>query len=198
MTTNSILLKVIRMVTKRLYLIILLLSIGCQQPTVSAEKPSAPVNGTAVEAELSKELKIYKNTLFEGKNEQIRIDAASVMLFSDELAAREILLDALRQSENSAARVAVCKALSQTRTTQETITRKEDFIQPLLDALASEADPDRTKLIAEATLIFQYEQIEKPLERIVTNPVLPRRARLNAIYALKLQPDLKAIFKLVS
>ena len=103
MTTNSILLKVLGMVTKRLYLVILLLAIGCQQSGVSAEKPSAPVSEAAAKTELSKELKIYKNTLFEGKNEQIRIDAASVMLSSDEPAAREILLNALRQTENSTA-----------------------------------------------------------------------------------------------
>ena len=221
--TAGVVFKVIRMTMKRLYLIILLLVIGCQQNSVSAngsavsadktaetsqqvakqEKPSlAALEGQnksparpVAEAELDKQLKINRDALFRGSSEQIRIDAATVMLSSEAPAARKILLDALKQSENSAARVAVCRALSQTRTAQEP-ENKEDFIGPLLGILTTEEDSARAKLAAEATLIFEYKQLSEQLGKIATDPSQPAKARLNAIEALK-RPDIGAISKLM-
>jgi HEAT repeat protein len=184
--------------TKWLYLLMLLLMMGCQQSSIGQDKPSSPVSGTSAEAELDKELKIYKSTLFEGKTEQIRIDAATVMLFSEEPAARKILLDALKQTENSDARAAVCKALSQTRGTWKTIKKKENFVQPLLDILTTAEDSATAKLAAEATLIFEYDQISEQLERTVTDTSLPAKARLNAVYALELHPDMRVAIKLIT
>ncbi len=182
------------MVVKRLYFVTLLLVIGCQPVSVGADKPALPVNDTIAEAKLGRQLKIYRNTLLEGKSEQIRIDAATELLFSEEPLARQILLAALKESENSAARVAVCKTLSQAKASQETIRGKGDFIGPLLEILTTEEDFARAKLAAEAMLIFEYEQISKPLEEIVTDGSLP--ARLNAINALS-RPDIGAIIKLM-
>ncbi|MHC4086489.1 MAG: HEAT repeat domain-containing protein [Planctomycetota bacterium] len=184
------------MSTKRLYLLILLLMVGCQQAGISADRPVSPANKTEAKAELSKQLKIYESTLLEGKSEQIRIDAATEMLFSEDPAARKILLTALRQSENSAARMAVCKALIQARPEQKRIQKKGDFIQPLLDILPTKIAPE-AKLVAEALLIFEYEQISEPLEKVVTSPMLPVNTRLNAIYALKLQPYKQAMIRLI-
>ncbi|MHC4790795.1 MAG: HEAT repeat domain-containing protein [Planctomycetota bacterium] len=183
--------------TKRFYLtlVVLLLVVGCEQADVGRDK-ALSVEGAAAEADLSTELKIYKSTLLENKSEQLRIDAATVLLFSEEPLAREILLDVLKQSENIAARVAVCKALSQARASAESIKRKEDFIPPLFDILNTETD-ESAKSAAEAILIFEYGQISGPLERMVTDSALPVEARLNAIYALRLQPDMRAIFKLI-
>jgi len=181
---------------KRLYLIMLLLVVGCQGAGVGADKPDLSVEQAIAEPELGKQLKINRDTLLKGTSEQIRIDAATVMLFSEEPLAREILLAVLKQSENSAARVAVCKALSQARAAQRPIKQKVDFIQPLLDILTTD-DFVRAKLAAEATLIFEYEQISKLLEEVAIETSLPAKARLNAIYALKLQPDMRAIFKLI-
>ena len=189
--------RIITMNTKQLYpaLIILLLVIGCEQVDISRDK-ALSTEGPTAEFELSRELKIYKNTLLESRSEQIRIDAASVLLFSQEQMAREILLEVLKQTENIAARVAVCKALSQARALEGSIEQKGDFIQPLFDILNTETD-DSAKSAAEAILIFDYEQISEPLEEMVTNSSLPVSARLNAIYALRLQPDMRAIFKLI-
>jgi HEAT repeat protein len=106
------------------------------------------------------------------------------------------VLEALKQSENINARAAVCKALSLARTEQKPIRNKEDFIQPLFDILSTESD-DSAKLAAEAILIFEYGQIAKRLEGLSTNTTLPVQVRLNAIYALRLQPDMKAVFKLI-
>jgi HEAT repeat protein len=193
---GGVLFRIIRMSTKRLYLLILLLIVGCQQAGISAGRTALPANKTEVKAELSKQLKIYESTLLEGKSEQIRIDAANEMLFSEDPAAREILLSVLRQSENSAARMAVCKALIQARPEQKRIQDKGDFIQPLLEILPTKIAPE-AKLAAEGLLIFEYEQISEPLEKVVTSPTLPVNTRLNAIYALKLQPYKQAVIRLI-
>ncbi|MHC4912958.1 MAG: HEAT repeat domain-containing protein, partial [Planctomycetota bacterium] len=182
--------------TKWLCLTILLLVIGCERSRVSPEKPAFPVDEAIAEAEFSRQLKINMEGLFKGSSDQIRIDAATVMLFSEDPLARKILLDALRQSENLGACVAVCKALSQARAEQKIVPNKEDFIPPLFDILKTETD-DSAKFAAEAILIFEYDQISKPLEGMVTDPSLPVEARLNAIYALRLQPDMRAVFKLI-
>ncbi|MHC4654198.1 MAG: HEAT repeat domain-containing protein [Planctomycetota bacterium] len=182
--------------TKRLYLLIFLLMVGCQQAGISASRPASIANETGAKAELSKQLKIYESTLLEGKSEQIRIDAATEMLFSEDPAAREILLSVLRQSENSAARMAVCKALIQSRPEQKRIQKKGDFIQPLLEILPTETVPE-AKLAAEGLLIFEYKQISEPLEKVVTDPMLPVNTRLNAIYALELQPYKQAVIRLI-
>jgi HEAT repeat protein len=185
-----------KMVMKRLYLAMLLLAIGCQPAGVGQDKPAQPSDKTVAEAKLGRQLKINKDALLQGANEQIRIDAATVMLFSEDPQAREILLAALAQGENSAARGAICKALSQARGVQESIRAKADFIQPLFEILATK-DFGEAKLAAEATLLFNYEQISGPLEKMATDSTLPVKARLNAIYALKLQPDMRAIFQLI-
>jgi HEAT repeat protein len=177
-------------------LVVILLLIGCQQAEISPERPAFPVDETIAEAELSRQLKINREALLKGTSEQIRIDAATVMLFSEDALARKILLEVLRQSENVTARVAVCKALSQARTEQKLIEDKENFIPPLFDILTTEVD-ESAKSAAEAILIFEYDQISKPLEGMVTDPSLSVKARLNAIYALRLQPDVRAIFKLI-
>jgi HEAT repeat protein len=184
------------MSTKRACLVILLLVIGCEQADVDRDKASLLVDEAVAEAKLGKQLKINRDALLKGSSEQIRIDAATVMLFSEEALARKILLDVLRQSENIAARVAVCKALSQARAEHKPIKNKEDFIPPLFDILATEVDAS-AKFAAEAILIFEYDRISKPLEGMVMDASLPAKARLNAIYALRLQPDMKAVFKLI-
>ncbi|MDD5327630.1 MAG: HEAT repeat domain-containing protein [Phycisphaerae bacterium] len=183
---------------KKLYLVILLFAMGCQEGGVSQNKSTQPPDKvkTAAKVELSRQLKINKDALLQGASEQIRIDAATVMLFSEDPLAREILLSALSQGENSSARIAVCKSLSQSRGMQESIKAEDDFVQPLLDILATK-DFGEAKLAAEATLLFKYEQISGPLEKMATDSSLPVKARLNAIYTLKLQPNMRATFQLI-
>ena len=80
----STLLKVLIMTAKTLYLAILLVFIGCQQSGIGQEK-SALLNGEAVtDTKLSKQLKINRDALLKGTSEQIRLDAAAVMLFGDD------------------------------------------------------------------------------------------------------------------
>ncbi len=199
---GCIFLKVIRMSTKRLYLIILMLVMGCQSRiigSISANKPAFAANvtnGASAKAKPDEQLEINKNTLLEGPSVEIRIKAATVMLGSENPLARKILIEALKQTKNSAARMAVCKALSQTRSSNGAIKNKEDFIQPLLGVFATEVAAE-SRLAAEATLIYEYDKIGKSLEGIVTDASKSVKTRLNAIQALKLWPDMEATIRLI-
>ncbi len=188
------------MSTKQLCLVVWLVMIICQpaSPSVAGQdKPALPAGRPPAEAKPDEQLEINRNALLAGPSEQIRIKAAVVMLSSEDPLAREILLEALMQAENSAARAAVCKALIQFRVEHKPVKNKQEFIQPLLNILTTD-DSVGAKLAAEATLLFTYEQIQQGLEAIVTEVSLPVKARLNVIYALKLQPDIKAIFTLMN
>ena len=192
---------VVRMGAKRLYpgvpVVMLLLVIGCQQVSIGQDRPTLPVNNRVAEAELDEQLKLARDALFKGSTEQMRINAATVLLFNKDPSARKILLATLGQTENSAACMAVYKALIQAGTAYKPIKEKDDFIQPLLDILTTE-DFVGAKLAAEATLLFEYEQISEGLGKIVADSSLPANVRLNAIYALKLQPDMRAAVKLIN
>ncbi len=188
----------------RIYLILLLLVMGCQQVVTGQEKavvsPNNITNNIAVaDSELGTQLQINRDALLnKSSSEQIRIAAATVMLFSDDPLARRILLDVLKQSENGgAARIAVCRALGQTIASQKPVNNKEDFISPLFEILSAD-DSIAGRLAAEAMLIFSYDQISGQLEKIAADASLPAKARLNAIYALKLQPDMRAVFQMMS
>jgi len=184
-------LKVILMSTKRLYLIILILAIGCQQAGIGKDAPVAAANGTPVTKELDPQWKVNKEALDKGS-----IDAATVMLFHSDPTARKILLDALKDAKNSPARIAVCKAFIKTRLSKEEIKNKDDFIQPLLGVLSTE-NPEESQLAAEAVLIFEYDKIGESLESITTNASNPVKMRINAINALKLRPDMGATISLI-
>ena len=193
--TGDVLPKAIKMSTKRSYLVILLLMIGCQQAGIGQDKPAQPANGTGAATEIDSQLQLNKEALIsKGSSEQMRINAANLLLFSENSLARQILLDALKQTENSTARIAVCKALAQTRPARKPIENKEDFVEPLFDIL-SNGNSDMAKLAAEATLIFEYGQISERLEEIAAKAPLP--ARLNAVYALRLHPDIHGAITLI-
>jgi HEAT repeat protein len=74
---------------------------------------------------------------------------------------------------------------------------KSDFIRPLLNILTTD-DFAGGRLAGEALLLFEYKQISDGLEKIVTDTSLPVKARLNAMYALRLQPDMKAVIRLIN
>jgi len=186
--------------SRRLYLTVLVLTIGWHQICSGADKPtlspSPQANGTPTEAKPDEELDIIENALLQGPSEQIRIKAATVMLFGENPAHRKILLDALRQTGNSPARMAVCKALIQVRPSKESVKNREDFIEPLLGVFDTEIAAE-AQLAAEATLIFDYEQIGQSLEQITTDASKPVKTRLNAIQALKSRLDMMAAIQLI-
>ena len=199
-------------ITKWLFLTALILAAGCQPPAqleqaeieqVEVEEVVQPEVDVQVQAhaqpevaEIGTQLKINKETLLGGATQRIRTDAAGVMLLSNELLARQILIETLLQSENTQARAAVCKALSAAKDLQEPIKSKEDFINPLIEMLKT-SDSVHGKLAAEAILLFDFEQTYGLLEQTALASSLPVQARVNAMYALKLQPDVKAILTLM-
>ena len=179
------------MSAKRVYLVIIVLAIGCQKAGLAQEKTPADVKNTPATEQLDPQLKVNKDALLNGS-----VDAATVMLFHDDPKAREILLDALKQNENSPARMAVCKAVIQARVSKKTVKNAEDFIEPLLGVLDTENDAE-AQLAAEATLIFDYDKIKDSLGKIFTDPNKPVTTKINAIHALKLRLDMKATIRLI-
>jgi len=159
-------------------------------PLAAAKEPAEPT-------ELDPQLKLTRDALLsKNSSDQMRINAASVMLLSKNPLAGRILLDALNQTENDAVRQAICRALIQAGARQEAIDNVGNFIKPLVGVLIS-AKPATAKLAAEATLIFEYDKIGNILELLVGDASLELGARLNAMYALELHPDMRAAIALL-
>jgi HEAT repeat protein len=190
---------------KRLCAAALFLAIVCQlartaggKVGIGQDQPTLPAKEATTETKPDEQLEINKNALLQGPSEEIRTKAAALMLFGENPLVRKILLDTLRQTENAPARMAVCKALSQVRLAQKPIQNEADFVEPLINILNANEDTATTKLAAEATLMFEYDLIQKQLEEMATNTTLPAQARLNAVYVLKLYPDIRAAIRLIS
>ena len=147
-------------------------------------------------SELNDELEINKNALLAGTDEQIRFKAASLMLDSGDPAARSVVLDVLGSKENQQARIAICQAIAASRG-KRTISKSEEFIGPLMLFLTEQREPASVRLGAEALQIFGYGQIEQPLLSTIADTSLPIESRLNAVQALRLQPDIRAIVQLI-
>jgi len=159
---------------------------------VASSAPAATANG-----EVDKQVRINKTLLLEGKDEQTRLDAATLLLFGDNGESRKELLDVLRDQDHPEARAAICKALMTAREDRRPIAGKEELIEPLIGVLSTENDPGRAELVAQALLMFTYDDVRSQLERLVSAAEVSQIARLNAVRALKYQPDNRAIFKLV-
>lgn len=140
------------------------------------------------------QLQINKETFLRGSTEQIRIAAAGLLLESENPDARKILIDALADANNTSARLALCKALTEDGKLK--IINKRQLIIPLLESLSLAKDND-VRIISEALLVFDYEQLESPLREIISDPKRPVEARLNCIYTLRLQRDMRAIVWLI-
>ncbi|HUW20156.1 MAG TPA: hypothetical protein VMW16_12730 [Sedimentisphaerales bacterium] len=183
---------------KRLSLLVLPLLICSGQEGIGQDESRRAAASTVAEAEPNAQLQLYKEALTnKGSSEQMRVNAANLLLFSKNPLAREILLAVLRQSENGMARATICRILVKAGAEHRAVERSEDFIPALFEILSTEQDFSIARLAAEATLLFEYEQISEQLERMATDISLPVKARLNAVYALTLQPDKRAVIKLI-
>ncbi len=158
---------------------------------VCDDKPAADEGKTA-----DQQIEVNHDALISGQNEEIRIKAAGLLLTNQSPDARKILLEILKQSENPAARTAVCKALAVASSEKNNIQDREDFLEPLL-AIIEKCPPKEAGPAGNALLIFDYEQVGKKLGEIIADNSKPVQARINAINTLKLQPDKKAIFRLL-
>ena len=147
--------------------------------------------------ESDEQLEINKNALLEGQDESIRVGAAFLIISDSSPNARQILLDILKSDKNKPARILVCKALSRYRTEKKEIPAKQDFIEPLFSIITSSEDAVEAKQASEALLIFKYEEIAGQIEKLAKDSSTPVKTRLNAIYALQLQPDMRATVQLM-
>jgi len=189
--------KVLVIMIQRAYLLVLVLLVlaGCQQGATRVDNAIVPTAEATPRGETDTQLKVNQESLLRGATEDVRLDAATVMLFSDSTRARQILIDTLKQSENKQARMAVCRALTVSRETRRPVRNKNDFIEPLANVLKTE-EGNPAKFAAEALLIFDYDTIANILEPMAKDESMPVKARLNAIYAMKVQLDIKAITRI--
>ena len=135
-------------------------------------------------AEAADEFRFVKTTLLNGPTVQLRLDAAVALLYSKEKAARQILVETLAIKGNSPARQAICNTIINSR---QAIADKDDFRNPLL-AILAESNGKDAELAAQATLIFEFSEIEDALTKMAVTVGNGRDVRLNALYALKLRP----------
>ena len=190
--------KVLVIMIQRAYLLVLVLLVlaGCQQGANKVDNNTmVPTAETLPRGETDTQLKVNQEALLRGATDDVRLDAATVMLFSDNTRARQVLIDTLKQSENKQARMAVCRALTVSRETRRPVRNKNDFIEPLANVLKTE-EGNPAKFAAEALLIFDYDAIANVLEPMAKDESMPVKARLNAIYAMRMQLDIKAITRI--
>ena len=175
-----------------LYLLVLP-QVACSQEGVRM----VPAMGDSIETEASgRQFRIYRDALQQGSTEEIRVDAAVGLLLQNDEQGRGALLFALKSEENPQARQAVCKALIKSRGLSQTIDSLEVFRDPLLEILRGEST-EQAKLSAEAMLLFNYSDVAGPLDQILRNKELDRRIRMNAVYALQLRTEPKALRGLI-
>lgn len=174
----------------RILILVFLILIPLQSARLGLTVEAA--EGTPDAQAAKEQLELNRDSLFNGSTEAIRVKVAMFMLDGGSEPARQVLLEALNQKENVGARVAVCRALSQARMENKSLSNKDVFIEPLLGIL-KEADPAQAKLASEVTLIFDYQVVGTRLEGLAKDPSASVPARLNAIMALQLQPDSRAV-----
>jgi hypothetical protein len=179
--------------------ILAILSLAGTLPIRAAQETTAPTSEqTAAAAEAAeKQIRVYRATLAEAKDEQTRLDAATLLLFSDLSGARKELIQALRDDANPLARAAICQALVAAREDRRPVTNKAEFIEPLMVVIRTETNPERAELAAQAILMLSYDDVQRQLEALVDDPNAPKIAVFNAIRAMKYQPDEQALLKLI-
>ncbi len=179
----------------RRYILLLVLIVGGMQSAWTQEAAPATAEKSA-QTEVDPQIGINKKMLLEG-NDQTRLVAAGLLLKSDHPQARKELLNVLGDPNHPEARGAICRALTAAREDRRSLPNRNDFIEPLMAVLRVENDPGRAELAAQALLMFPYESVVGHFEQLTTDTNVPETVRLNAVRALKYQPDDRAIFKLV-
>ena len=115
--------RVIAMCSVRSFLLVVILAVGSAQIGRGQDKPGGPAEAPPATTQLNTQLRVNKEALFT----QGSVEAATVMLEDEDPNARAILLEALKQSGNSQARIAVCNALILAREANKSIKNDQDF-----------------------------------------------------------------------
>jgi HEAT repeat protein len=183
--------------TAVLYLMILA-TFTCGQDAPSLSKSTAGSSqdiltpAVSPEETAARQLRIYRDALLQGSTDVIRIDAAVALLVQNDAGGREILLTALKNDENPLAQLAVCKALIKSRGLSQTLSSRQEFLEPLLLILQGKS-AEQAMVAAEALLIFDYSTIEQPIRQLLEDKELGRQIRIQAIDALQLRPEPQAL-----
>ena len=186
------------MTAPRYFVLAVFTLVGCVCAARTNAQAAAPAQPEVAAAAADQELVLFQDHLFNNKDFSTRVSAATVLLFKENPAARELVLEALKQTKNATAKAAVCKALDRSRTDSRPLKNKEDFLAPLLALLRTEEDGNIATMAAEATLMYSYDQVAGELEKIVDDAQLSTQVRSNAVYALQLHPDKRAALKLIA
>jgi len=152
--------------------------------------------GIGVNDESERQLRLYSEALYQGSSEDVRVDAAIGLLLRQDSEGREVLLRALRASDNPSARAAVCRALIRTRGLGASVIPADFFVQPLIEVLVG-ADESASRLAAEALLIYRFSDIEGPLTTVVKDSQQDIKVRLKGIYALQVRTEPQAFRLLI-
>jgi hypothetical protein len=156
-----------------------------------------PVVESSTESVPDAQLELYSEALInKGSTEQMRLNAAKLLLYSESPHARSILLGILKDVEDISACSAICRTLIDVRSEGKEFPGREEFISPLIEILTSEQDILMTGLAAQATLLFDYDQICDRLENVVNDNSISSRIRLNVMEALK-RPNTGAVIQLL-
>lgn len=162
---------------------------------ISMETGGAEVkaaSGADGKDESARQLRIYTETLYQGTTEEVRVDAAIGLLLRNDSESRNVLLKALNGTDNPNARMAVCRALIQSRGLGSSAAPAEQFAEPLMKVLSG-TDEGLARLAAEALLIYRFSEIEKPLTGLVKDPQHNLGIRLHGIYVLQLRTEPQAL-----
>jgi hypothetical protein len=175
------------------FYVLILSHVACSQQGAG----SGVVVGDAAETETDgRQLRIYRETLQQGSNDDIRVDAAVGLLLQNTVQSRDVLITALKSDENPQSRRAVCKALVKSRGLSQTIDSLDSFREPLLQMLQNQSR-EEAELASEALLLFNYSEIADSLMQLIKNKELTSEARINGVYAMQLRPEPLALQGLI-
>ena len=108
---------------QRLVVAIFLLG-GALQALGSQDTAGATIDQAAIAAAQTAQIEINRKALVEDKDEKTRLDAAMVLLISDNPNARKALLQTLRDPNCELAHAAICQTLIAARENKTTIANR--------------------------------------------------------------------------
>jgi HEAT repeat protein len=170
-------------------------------PATAPAPAAAPAPITAApaatpEEETSRQLRIFREALLQGSTEDIRIEAAVELLLRNSPESWDVLVTALNAADNPQARLAVCKALIKSRGLGQTLGSRRIFLGPLMQLLVT-APADQAVTAAEALLLFDFADVEPGLTETLKNGQGTQQSRVNAVYALQIRPEPRALRSLI-
>ncbi len=177
-------------------LVLFLSGPACSDMRLSSGSGTGGVVFLGAQEDSGRQLRVYSEALMQGSSEEVRVDAAIGLLLRQDAAGREVLVKALRASDNPLARASVCRALIRTRGLGGTVVPADLFVEPLIEVLTG-SDEGVSKLAAEALLIYRFSDIEGPLMSVIKDSQRDIKVRLRGIYALQVRPEPQAFRVLI-